>query len=283
MHKSLFPLQPFESLSANIKHFPGAPTIGISMDWEITGPYEQSEDNSLVKRNNQISYNKIDFDKYVQFIQHSGLNVKIMHYEDDPNEYKDQLDGFLIAGGRDLDPKKYQQEKHPCTKVPREADKRFDFNKRCLEVFPESMPILGICWGFQFLNVAYGARNGFKGSLVQDIRDKALHCKRNTMLVSGGSELNRIFGKKKIIGCCSHHQELDIINDLFEVNLFHKDSGRAHGIELIDENKWVLGILYHPERTLQDESCEELTEESKKLSSRFSEVAKKYRETKISN
>jgi putative glutamine amidotransferase len=118
------------------------------------------------------------------------------------------IDGFVIAGGRDIDPQEYGQDKHPATKFPKEAKRRFDFNKKCLEVFPETLPVLGICWGFQFLNVVYGADNGFKGTLVQHIRDEKHHHKRNSMIVRKDSKLHRVFNKDRIVGCCSHHQEL---------------------------------------------------------------------------
>jgi len=73
-----------------------------------------------------------------------------------------RLDGLVITGGPDTPPARYRQQPHPKTKPVHERRDEFDF--RCLETALDlRLPILGICYGAQLLNVFLG------GTLIQDI------------------------------------------------------------------------------------------------------------------
>ena len=69
-------------------------------------------------------------------------------------------------------------------------------------MLPTKMPILGVCYGFQFLNVYFG------GDLVQNLCDRPLHYNMNWFKAVKGSELNKIIGDDQFTGVCYHHQGL---------------------------------------------------------------------------
>jgi len=77
-------------------------------------------------------------------------------------EIFERLDGLLLAGGEDIDPRFYGDD-------PKEVMEKTDPHRDQMELLlahwavAEQMPILGICRGHQLLNVALG------GSLYQDI------------------------------------------------------------------------------------------------------------------
>ena len=72
-------------------------------------------------------------------------------------------DGFIIPGGRDLEPALYG-ERLFCRVEP-EEEERVDFEFSLLhEIIRLRKPVLGICYGMQLINVY------FQGSLYQDIR-----------------------------------------------------------------------------------------------------------------
>ena len=74
----------------------------------------------------------------------------------------DLCDGVVISGGFDIDAALYGQT--PATEAPVEPIKRFMWEERLIAACDESkIPILGICYGMQRLNVYYG------GTLLQDI------------------------------------------------------------------------------------------------------------------
>jgi gamma-glutamyl-gamma-aminobutyrate hydrolase PuuD len=53
--------------------------------------------------------------------------------------------------------------------------------------------------------------------------------------------------------------------------------GRAHIIELKDPERWVLGVLFHPERTKHDEEMRELIPSSLNITKAFVEQSQKYK------
>ncbi len=64
----------------------------------------------------------------------------------------ESVDGLLIPGGADLDPKLYGQEKHPTTKLVDKERQDFDLAMLALAEQRE-LPTLGICMGCQTMNV----------------------------------------------------------------------------------------------------------------------------------
>lgn len=72
-------------------------------------------------------------------------------------------DGIVISGGRDIDPARYGEERLPEV-VRTEPGERFIWETQLIEACDEAnVPILGVCYGMQRLNMHYG------GSLLQDI------------------------------------------------------------------------------------------------------------------
>ena len=77
-------------------------------------------------------------------------------------ELLDEVDGILISGGDDVDPRRYGEEPHPTVKPipPAHDDFEIALARTALQ---QGVPILGICRGSQVLAVADG------GGLIQDI------------------------------------------------------------------------------------------------------------------
>src|SRR2546421_8611858 len=73
-----------------------------------------------------------------------------------------QLDGIVLAPGRDVEPVHYGQEPHPLLAA---TEPRRDAFELALvhEALAREVPILGMCRGIQILNVALG------GTLAQDV------------------------------------------------------------------------------------------------------------------
>ena len=74
----------------------------------------------------------------------------------------DGLDGLLLTGGTDLNPKLYHQDRHPAGDPPDDA--RDALELRLLGAALErDLPVLAICRGMQLFNIAHG------GTLLQDV------------------------------------------------------------------------------------------------------------------
>src|SRR4029077_4788542 len=100
---------------------------------------------------------------YIDAIQRAG-GLALMLPPDprviaEPDLVLDLVDGLILAGGADLDPQTYGEERAPQTvhTVPERDDFEVALARRAIE---REIPFLGICRGMQVMNVAQG------GSLI---------------------------------------------------------------------------------------------------------------------
>ena len=153
------------------------------------------------------------------------------------------IDGLLIPGSRDMDPKFYGESPHPAIKPmsPERTETEFSVLRLALE---RDMPVLGICGGMQFINVFYG------GSIHQDI--KAL---LPDALCHEGGEVHDVtvlpdtvfggFAEEKEFGIKSyHHQAINSVGEGLRVSALAPD-GIVEGFESADGR--VMGFQWHPE------------------------------------
>jgi gamma-glutamyl-gamma-aminobutyrate hydrolase PuuD len=67
----------------------------------------------------------------------------------------EELDGLLLSGGSDLNPRLFGEEPNPATDEPDDA--RDAMEQRMLEAaLDRDMPVLAICRGMQLFNVVHG-------------------------------------------------------------------------------------------------------------------------------
>ncbi len=159
------------------------------------------------------------------------------------------IDGLLLTGGGDLDPKFYGAKPHKSLTVLTENRDAFELEiiKRALE---KNMPMLGICRGHQALNVVLG------GTLHQDLSlltGKILkHSDKgqtgavfHKVVIESKSILHRIIGQETIETNSSHHQVVDKPGQGLRISAYASD-GLIEGLEH-HEYDFVVSVQWHPE------------------------------------
>ncbi len=153
------------------------------------------------------------------------------------------LDGWLIPGGRDIDACRFGEPNHP--EVDLQDPSRYEIEKALFRAVPVELPILGICYGCQFLNVVSG------GSLIQhlpEVSGRVTHTNGpiQEYRVDSGSKLGAISAGHQVQGRSYHHQAIGrLAPDLREV-AWHED-GTIEGVES-SSRPWTVGVQWHPER-----------------------------------
>ena len=164
------------------------------------------------------------------------------------------LDGLIVSGGADVDPRRYGQAPHERTGAPRTD--RDEWEDLLLTAAVElELPFLGICRGAQMLNVALG------GTLVQHLPDVVgSDAYQPAPSVFGEAEATVEPGSKlaAVLGDAGdplpihvyHHQALDEVAPGLRVTARTGD-GVIEAVEL-ETVPFGIGVQWHPEENAAD-------------------------------
>ena len=192
-------------------------------------------------------------------IRNGGIPVMLSFAEgeDAMKKIAETFDGFLFTGGDDIRPSYYNEERvAECADDCEERD-NLEF-ALFREVIKTGKPVLGICRGMQFINVALG------GTLYQDLpsmrKSNVVHRQGqpydgdiHTVDVYENSLLHRIAGGDTLNVNSLHHQAVKDLGEGLEVCAIAPD-GLVEAIYRPDK-KFFLGVQWHPEmRFSKDES-----------------------------
>lgn len=188
--------------------------------------------------------------EYQQAVAEAGGQPIVASPFADAGELPEISDGWLITGGDDLPGQLFNQPTHASAKLAHPL--RYPLEKSLLSAFfPTKKPILGICFGSQFLNIAFG------GSINQHLPDVLGndHHTEGTSMVTASGNLETIVGSGPFEVACFHHQAIDAPGEGWAVCARAED-GTIEGIERGD--RWAIGVQWHPERTLTSEQSRRL-------------------------
>ncbi|WP_099159783.1 gamma-glutamyl-gamma-aminobutyrate hydrolase family protein [Virgibacillus ndiopensis] len=221
------------------------PLIGITSSMEI------DETDYMVNKDN------------INAISRAGGMPVVLPYmtEEDIEQIASTLDGLYLTGGYDIDPTYFGEEPHPNlgTIIPSRDAFEIALIKQMLQ---KGKPVLAVCRGCQILNIAAG------GDMYQDIysqMDHALLQHRQKAPVNHGSHfvsvlkgslLYRLTGKEMLKVNSRHHQANRNVGKSIQISGNTSDS-IVEAIESKD-HPFVLGLQWHPESMIDDESSRKI-------------------------
>ena len=232
------------------------PLIGVTSNFNSINALSTSPDDFVFVRANYV--NAILENGGIPLIIPSTIAIQDAKY------LVAGLDGILFIGGQDVDPKCYGEEcqidytevlgsgipyQRPLRDQPNYARDIFE-----IELYnvakQRKLPIVGICRGYQLINVAEG------GSLFQEIAiNEVIHTMAandivpdHEIMIAENSHAHEVFGSMCFVTCSIHHQGIKALGANLVATGFAKD-GLIEVIESADPEHFLLGMQGHPERS----------------------------------
>ena len=201
---------------------------------------------------------------YVRALEHAGAAVVLLPYTKSISSmqwFAKACNGFLFAGGVDIAPWRYGEEKmEQCGEI---TPLRDEFELSVFDLlFQTDKPILGICRGCQLINVALG------GTLVQDIPTQCCstlthrqglphHLPVHGVSIEKNSALYALLGQARIAVNSLHHQAVKELGRGL-CSMAQADDGVIEAF-CSAEHGFLWGIQWHPERSVEtDENSRKL-------------------------
>lgn len=189
--------------------------------------------------------------EYVDAVRRAGgVAVIVPPGDDDPPLVLDRLDGIILSGGGDVDPRLYGGEPHPALYGidPGRDATEIALARAALE---QRIPILAICRGIQVVNVATG------GDLFQhlpDVTSGTVHHwidsaegSRHRVRIAADSRLAAICQAQEVMVQSWHHQALHRLGEGLRPVAW-ADDGTLEAVESADHPELV-AVQWHPEET----------------------------------
>jgi putative glutamine amidotransferase len=223
---------------------PTAPLIGI------TGRrYPAGLVNSDPSRSPIYSGLVLDcyFSAYAEKLSLAGATPVYLTREASPAALIKRLDGLLLAGGQDVDPRLYGGN---ATRFSTLLDPELDEFEIALArlAVQQGVPLLGTCRGHEILNVAFGGTlrehiDGTSGPRhsrwIYPLTDSG-----HAIEISAGSTMRQLYGEIAEVNSF-HHQAVERLGDGIEAVAFASDDGVIEAIELSGVE--AIGVQWHPE------------------------------------
>ncbi len=186
----------------------------------------------------------------IPFILPSSTSTEVIR------DYAAICDGFILAGGGDMDPVFWGEEPRPGLGEIDPLRDQFEL-KLSEQILKKDIPALGICRGIQVLNVAAG------GSVVQDLGQTGIcHMQSapkshpfHDIFIEKDTRLFNILGQERVRVNSFHHQAVKQLGK----GLIPSGTSGDGVIEAIEsvQHRFLLGVQWHPE-CMTDRASERL-------------------------
>jgi putative glutamine amidotransferase len=170
------------------------------------------------------------------------------------DEYIDMIDGLMISGGPVIncssidDIEKFKDSGDL-------SDRRVYFEYKLIQrALEKDLPVLGICFGEQLINLIYG------GSIKSNIPNhiESVYEYTHKVNVVEGSKLHGILGETRINVNTSHSQGVDEVGEGLDI-VATSEEGIVEAIE--DKKRlFCIGVQWHPEVVELTEKSDEIFE-----------------------
>jgi putative glutamine amidotransferase len=203
-------------------------------------------------------------EQYAKAISNAGgipILVPLNLSNDDLDDLIVHLDGILFTGGNDIDPCQYGNPPHKKVKgIDRDRD-RIEL-QLVRKIIPTSKPFLGICRGFQVINVALGGTlfedlaDQFPGNIRHDNHSLPRYFLAHRVQLEPDSRISRILSTEQADVNSLHHQGVRNL----AAELMPTGYAPDELIEAFELPGYTFGLAvqWHPEELQEDKDMRKL-------------------------
>jgi putative glutamine amidotransferase len=202
-------------------------------------------------------YSQRSWPQYARAVEFAGGEPVRVPLHDSPAQVAQLVascEGVLLPGSpADVNPQKYGEDAETDCNAADAAREAVD-ELLLQDASNLYKPLLGICYGFQALNVWRG------GTLLQHLKTNVNHVAGRTVAdahpieLDGRSRLRRILGlgsRTTMLVNSSHHQAVGILGDGLIKAAWSPDDGIVEAAEGHGD-QFLMGVQWHPERLLEE-------------------------------
>lgn len=187
---------------------------------------------------------------YVRAVERVGCTAEVFVPGPGRQMLSPDIAGVMFCGGAAVHPSRFGEELDP--NIRKAVDEPRDEMEWDLmgAALARGLPILGICRGFQMINVYFG------GTLTQNLAagpwqdahrpDLPRHAMAHTVHARSG-ELQAVFGKAPFEVNSIHRQGINVLGGGLKATVFTRD-GLIEGYESGTRN--ILAVQWHPEELI---------------------------------
>ncbi len=197
--------------------------------------------------------------EYVEAVDRAGgVPLLMPPVPEHAQRYLSLVDGVILAGGGDLDPKHYEGAWHATLYGIHEGRDALEL-ALARQIVKQGTPLLAICRGMQVLNVALG------GTLIEHLPDAVgegvLHRAPprepvpHPVTVKPGSRLAEVLGGDECAPLSWHHQAVRALAPGFTA-VAQAPDGTIEAMEM-PRHPWLLAVQWHPELTAQKDPAQQ--------------------------
>lgn len=200
---------------------------------------------------NQAPFSYLASGYYDQIAKAGGVPIMLPPALDPDSIHQllDHVDGCVLVGGGDLDPRNDGFMLHATTRPMEARRERFD-RSLALEIVERRLPVLAIGAGMQLLNCTCGGNlflhipEDVPGALPH--RDPQDPQHRHSLVIESNSLIGRVYGEGEIRVPSRHHMAIDELAPGFRVTARCQD-GIIEAIESEMVDWFAIGTQFHPE------------------------------------